>query len=128
MTPKRILVVDDAATVRMYHRSILEGAGYQVSEAINGIEALEKTLSAPTPFDLYLVDINMPKQDGYGFLRELRRQNIPQAPAIMISTEAQTADRRRAWESGANFYLTKPIKPEMLIGFVRLLLGEGGEV
>jgi two-component system chemotaxis response regulator CheY len=75
-----------------------------------------------------LVDINMPKQDGYGFLRELRRQNIPQAPAIMISTEAQTADRRRAWESGANFYLTKPIKPEILIGFVRLLLGEGGEV
>lgn len=127
MTPKRILVVDDAATVRMYHRSILEGAGYQVSEAINGIEALEKTLSAPAPFHLYLVDINMPKQDGYGFLRELRRQSIPQAPALMISTEAQAMDRRRAWESGANFYFTKPIKPETLIGFVRLLLGEGGE-
>jgi len=126
MTPKRILVVDDAATVRMYHRSILEGAGFEVAEAINGIEALEKTLAAPAPFDLYLVDINMPKQDGYGFLRDLRSQDIPQAPAVMISTEAQSQDRKRAWEAGANFYLTKPIKPDVLLTHCRLLLGQGG--
>ncbi len=126
MTSKRILVVDDAATVRMYHRSILEGAGYEVAEAINGIEALEKTLAAPVPFDLYLVDINMPKQDGYGFLRDLRSQDMPQAPAIMISTEAQAQDKQRAWEAGANFYLIKPIKPDVLLAYVRLLLGPGG--
>jgi two-component system chemotaxis response regulator CheY len=126
MTPKRILVVDDAATVRMYHRSILEGAGFEVAEAINGIEALEKTLAAPTPFDLYLVDINMPKQDGYGFLRELRSQDIDQAPAVMISTEAQAQDKQRAWEAGASFYLVKPIKPDVLLAHVRLLLGQGG--
>jgi two-component system chemotaxis response regulator CheY len=126
MRPKRILVVDDAATVRMYHRSILEGAGFEVTEAINGIEALEKTLASPAPFDLYLVDVNMPKQDGYGFLRELRSQDMPQAPAVMISTEAQAQDKRRAWEAGANFYLTKPIKPDALLAYVRLLLGQGG--
>jgi two-component system chemotaxis response regulator CheY len=124
MRPKRILVVDDAATVRMYHRSILEGAGFEVTEAINGIEAMEKTLTEP--FDLYLVDVNMPKQDGYGFLRELRSQDMPQAPAVMISTEAQAQDKRRAWEAGANFYLTKPIKPDALLAYVRLLLGQGG--
>ena len=81
---RRILIVDDAATVRMYHRNLLEAAGYAVEEAVNGIEALEKSLQAP--FDLYVVDINMPKLDGYGFLRELRSQDILQAPAIMVST------------------------------------------
>ncbi|MBN2232887.1 MAG: response regulator [Deltaproteobacteria bacterium] len=121
---KRVLVVDDAATVRMYHRQILEGAGFAVDEAINGIEGLEKALTAP--YDLYLVDINMPKQDGYDFLRDLRRREIPQAPAMMISTEAEPHDRRLAYEAGANFYLTKPIKPEELLSHCRLLLGLGG--
>jgi len=118
---KRVLVVDDAATVRLYHRSILEGAGFAVDEAINGVEALEKALA--TPFDLYLVDINMPKLDGYGFLRELRRQDIPQAPAVMISTEAQQKDQASAYAAGANFYLIKPIKPQDLLAAMRLLLG-----
>ena len=121
---KRILIVDDAATVRLYHREILERGGFAVEEAMNGIEALEKTLLAP--FDLYLVDINMPKLDGYGFLRELRSRELPQAPAIMISTEAQAEDERRAYVAGANLYLIKPVKPEQLLTQVRLLLGEVG--
>ncbi|MBK1720695.1 response regulator [Thiocystis violacea] len=119
---KRILIVDDAATVRLYHREILETADFMVDEAMNGIEALEKALQ--TGFDLFLVDINMPKLDGYGFLRELRGQDLPQAPAIMISTEAQTNDERRAYAAGANLYLIKPVKPERLLAQVRMLLGE----
>jgi two-component system chemotaxis response regulator CheY len=119
---KRLLIVDDAATVRLFHRIILEDAGYAVEEAINGIEALEKSLQQP--FDLYLVDINMPKMDGYGFLRELRGQPIAQAPAIMISTEAEAQDQRRAYQAGANVYLIKPSKPDQLLRQVRLLLGE----
>ncbi|MEY4194095.1 MAG: hypothetical protein RLZZ226_463 [Pseudomonadota bacterium] len=122
--PGRILVIDDAATVRMYHRQILEGAGFVVAEAINGIEAMEKALS--DRFDLYLVDVNMPKQDGYGFLRELRSRDIHQAPAIMISTESTGQDKQRAYEAGANFYLIKPIKPDELLSHCRLLLGPGG--
>jgi len=119
---KRILVVDDAATVRMYHRGILESAGFVVEEAYNGVEALEKALIEP--FDLYLVDINMPKLDGYGFLRELRARDMPQAPAIMISTEEASFDRTEAYRSGANGYLIKPIKPRQLLESVRLMLGE----
>jgi two-component system chemotaxis response regulator CheY len=119
---KRILIIDDAATVRMYHRNILQGAGYQTEEAINGIEALEKALE--NPFDLYLVDVNMPKLDGYGFLRELRNQDVPQAPAIMISTESGAGDKTRAYAAGANLYLVKPMKPEELLEPVALLLGE----
>jgi two-component system chemotaxis response regulator CheY len=119
---KRILIIDDAATVRMYHRSILQEAGYEVDEAINGMEALEKALQSQ--FDLYLVDVNMPKLDGYGFLRELRNQDMAQAPAIMISTEASGADRQRAYAAGANLYLVKPIQPEQLLAPIALLLGE----
>ncbi len=119
---KRILIIDDAATVRMYHRGILEAAGYEVEEAINGLEALEKILVSP--FDLYLVDVNMPKLDGYSFLRELRRQDIAQVPAIMVSTEASAEDRKRAYAAGANLYLVKPARPEHLVAPVALLLGE----
>jgi len=119
---KRILIVDDAATVRMYHREILEGAGYAVDEAFNGVEALEKSLQQP--FDLYIVDINMPTLDGYGFLRELRAQDILQAPAIMVSTEAETNDHAQAYAAGANVYLVKPVKPAQLLVHVKLLIGE----
>lgn len=119
---KRILIVDDAATVRMYHRSLLEAAGYAVDEAVNGIEAVEKSLRSP--FDLYVVDINMPKLDGYGFLRELRGQAIAQTPAIMVSTEAEDSDHSRAYAAGANAYLVKPVKPAQLLRHVKLLIGE----
>ena len=119
---KRILIIDDAATVRMYHRTILEDAGYNVSEAINGVEALEKALQQP--FDLYIVDINMPKLDGYGFLRQLRTEDMEQAPAIMVSTEQAEHDQIAAFRAGANCYIAKPVRPEQLLTHVRLLLGE----
>lgn len=119
---KQILIVDDAATVRMYHRAILEGAGYGVTEAVNGVEALERALDAA--FDLYIVDVNMPQMDGYAFLRALRGQAMPQAPAIMVSTEGEDGDRRQALAAGANLYLVKPARPEGLLRHVRLLLGE----
>jgi two-component system, chemotaxis family, chemotaxis protein CheY len=119
---KRVLIVDDAATVRMYYRNALEEMGVEVEEAVNGIEALEKVLLAP--FDLYIVDINMPKLDGYGFLRELRGRSIAQVPAIMVSTEASTSDQAQAFSAGANLYFTKPVKPDQLRTCVGLLLGE----
>ena len=122
---KRILIVDDAATVRMFHRGILESAGYAVEEALNGIEALEKALdAADAPFYLYLVDVNMPRLDGYGFLKELRGQQIPQQPAIMVSTEAAAGDEMSAYKAGANGYLIKPVQPSRLLTHVQLMLGE----
>ena len=120
---KHILVIDDAATVRLYHRNILETAGYSVDEAINGIEALEKALV--TSYDLYIVDVNMPKLDGYGFLKEFRHQeDVLQSPAIMVTTEAGNQDKILGYASGANLYMTKPTKPNQLLSYVRLLLGE----
>ena len=119
----RVLIVDDAATVRLYYRDTLEAGGFTVAEAVNGIEALEKALLHP--FDLYVVDVNMPRLDGYGFLRELRGRDLPQAPAIMITTEAELRDRDRAYAAGSNCYLAKPVKPGQLLDHVRQLLGGG---
>ena len=68
----------------------------------------------------------MPKLDGYGFLRELRRQDVPQVPAIMVSTQATAEDRKRAYASGANLYLIKPTRPEQLVAPIALLLGDMG--
>jgi len=118
---QRILIVDDAATVRMYYRSTLAALDVGVEEAVNGVEALEKLLQAP--FDLYIVDVNMPKLDGYGFLHELRSLDVPQVPVLMVSTEAQSGDQAKAFAAGANVYLCKPVKPEQLLLHVRFLLG-----
>lgn len=118
---KKILIVDDGATIRLFFRMILEEAGYAVEEAINGIEALEKALVSA--FDLLIVDVNMPKLDGYGFLREFRdHPQLLQVPAIMVSTEEAGVDQDLAFTAGANDYLIKPVKPELLLLHVRLLL------
>lgn len=125
MDKKRILVVDDARLIRSYYRTVLERAGYEVDEALNGLEALEKLLMAPA--DLLIVDINMPKMDGLTFLRTLRRGDRPQSqiPALMTSTEAKDSDKDDARAAGANFYLVKPITPEALVAHVGLMTGVG---
>ncbi|MEK8033890.1 response regulator [Ideonella sp. DXS29W] len=125
--PARILVVDDAATVRLYHRKLFGDAGWETDEAINGVEALEKVAAANAgrPFDLFVVDVNMPKLDGYGFVRELRRLAPDlQAPVMMVSTEAQLHDARAAQDAGANCYLVKPARPAELVLSAALLLAD----
>jgi len=87
-TAKRILVVDDASLVRRYYRSALETAGFEVAEALNGLEALELLLG--DRFDLVIVDVNMPQMDGVSFLQTLRAKSLPLSsiPVLMVSTEA----------------------------------------
>ena len=119
----RIMIVDDAATVRMYHRELVEALGHQVVEAENGIEALEKALGAT--WDLFLVDVNMPKMDGYRLVREMRAgEDLREVPVVMVSTEAGVRDKEQAWAAGANHYLVKPVRPEALQAVVRALAGE----
>ena len=73
--PKRILVVDDASLVRLYYRTALEAAGFEVTEALNGLEALEHLLGRH--FDLVIVDVNMPQMDGLSLLQALRAKSLP---------------------------------------------------
>jgi two-component system chemotaxis response regulator CheY len=126
-TPKRILIVDDAATVRMYHRKILGDAGWHTEDAINGVEALERVHGQEPDehYDLYVVDINMPRLDGYGFVRELRRLGAEhQAPVLMVSTEAKSQDAGAAFDAGANSYLIKPARPQELVLSAAVLIGD----
>ena len=120
---KRVLIVDDAALVRAYYRQALERAGYAVDEALNGLEGLEKVLMQP--FDLAIVDVNMPQMDGMTFIRTLRGKVLPMAamPILVTSTEGKEHDIAAARAAGANFYLTKPISQERLIEHVVLLCG-----
>jgi two-component system chemotaxis response regulator CheY len=120
---KRILIIDDASLVRRYYRDALERAGFEVAEALNGVEALEKLLAEPA--DLLIVDVNMPQMDGFTFLRSLRRQARPIAsiPALVISTEAEPHDRHAARSAGANFYLVKPVAQDALVQHVYIMCG-----
>ena len=121
--PPRVLVVDDGTLIRLYYRETLEAAGFEVAEAINGIEALEKVLSER--FDLVIVDINMPKMDGVSFLRALRGQegDAGALPTLVISSESGERDADAARAAGANFYLVKPVAAAELALHVAVLTG-----
>jgi two-component system chemotaxis response regulator CheY len=105
----RILVVDDSSLVRLYYRDVLEKSGFEVEQAINGVEAMEKVLARP--FDLAIVDVNMPRMDGFSFLRSLRgvTADVASLPVLVITTEAGQGDIGEARAAGANFYLVKPV-------------------
>jgi two-component system chemotaxis response regulator CheY len=119
----RILVIDDSSLVRLYCRDVLERAGFEVDQAINGIEAMERILTKT--FDLAIVDVNMPRMDGLSFIRALRAADptIASIPAIVITTEAGAEDRHDARLAGANFYLVKPVSEADLVRHARALTG-----
>jgi two-component system chemotaxis response regulator CheY len=122
-TGKRVLVVDDAGLVRRYYRASLETAGFEVAEALNGLEALERLLDSR--FDLVIVDVNMPQMDGVTFLQTLRAKSLPLSsiPALVISTESAPQRVVAARAAGANFYIVKPLRAESLVQYASLLCG-----
>jgi len=121
---KRVMVVDDAALVRLYYRDTLEHAGFHVDEALNGLEALEKLLAEPV--SLLIVDVNMPQMDGFTFVEAVRRQQMPLAstPALITSSEGGPQDFAAARAAGANFYLVKPVTREKLLQVTAMLCGK----
>ena len=123
----RILIVDDSSLVRLYYRNILERAGFEVEQAINGIEAIERVQAQA--FNLVVVDVNMPKMDGLSFLRALRRSapSVATLPALVITTESSQHDLDDARSAGANFYLVKPVSEADLLRHAAILTGRQNE-
>ena len=119
----RILAVDDSSLVRLYYRNALEGASFEVEQAINGIEAMEKVLVQT--FDLVIVDVNMPRMDGFSFVRALRLSSptVASLPTLVITTEAGEQDKEDARMAGANFYLVKPVSEADLLRHAVALAG-----
>jgi two-component system, chemotaxis family, chemotaxis protein CheY len=122
MSQRSILIVDDSHTVRLYYRRSLEISGFRVEEAQNGVEGLERALTST--YDLLLVDVNMPKMDGYEFVRTIRSApNHIATPVIMITSEQEAKDKRSAYRAGANLYVVKPVKAHELAELVGLVTG-----
>jgi two-component system chemotaxis response regulator CheY len=123
-TGKRVLVIDDAGLVRRYYRGALEAAGFEVAEALNGLEGLEQLLG--NRFDLVIVDVNMPQMDGLSFLQTLRGKSLPLSsiPVMVVSSESAPQRVVAARTAGANFYMVKPLRPETLVQYASLLSGE----
>ncbi len=114
-----ILVVDDDKNVRYVMRELLELENYTVFTAEDGEEALGIMLDYH--IDLAIVDIMMPKMDGYEFTRELRSFNT-ELPVLMVSAKQMPEDRKRGFLSGIDDYMSKPIDNEELLLHVKALL------
>lgn len=119
---QRILVVDDSASVRRTVRDALEQAGFVVLEAENGERGLR--VLEREPIDLLLVDVNMPIMDGYEVIRRTRAMSrYASMPIFVMTTEAGTKAVKEGKAAGANAWLLKPMKPDLLAKGVRSALG-----
>ncbi len=118
---KRVMTVDDSATVRQVLQMTLEGAGYDVVEAVDGEDALEK-LSGGESVDMLVTDLNMPRVDGIGLIEQVRQKPGNRfMPIIMLTTESQPEKKSAGKAAGASGWITKPFKPEQLLAVVRMV-------
>jgi CheY-like chemotaxis protein len=111
-----VMVVDDDEDIREIVKLSLEAAGYQVTTAVDGIEAWQRLTASALP-SLILVDLMMPRMDGEEFIKALRAS--PQASIPVIIMSGYTAATQKAEELRANGYLTKPVELDELVGIVR---------
>ena len=114
-----ILVVDDDRSTRLFMRALLEAERYSVSLAQNGVEALE-VMDRET-VDLVVLDIMMPKMDGYQFTETLRESNN-NLPILMVSAKQLPEDKRKGFLVGTDDYMTKPIDEEEMLLRIKALL------
>ncbi|MGV3723855.1 MAG: response regulator transcription factor [Actinomycetota bacterium] len=118
---KHILAVDDEINIRRLVEVNLIRAGYRVSKASDGVEALA-SIEAERP-DLVVLDVMMPHMDGFEVLKRLKMDPATaDLPVIMLTAKAQDADIFKGWSSGVDCYLTKPFNPTELLVFVRKTL------
>jgi two-component system chemotaxis response regulator CheY len=109
----RVLIVDDSRFVRGYLRGLLEEKGIECEEAADGQAGMDRLKSSP-PFDLALVDWNMPVMDGLEMLKKLRADGYAGIKVMMVTTEAENDYILRALDAGADEYLMKPFDDEAL--------------
>ena len=104
---KHILIVDDSKTVRNLVAFIMKKEGFKVTTAEDGLDGLEKLYSLES-IDLIISDVNMPRMDGFSFIKTVREQEAYRdVPIIVLSTEAQDKDIKTGLGLGANLYMVK---------------------
>ena len=119
------MVVDDSPSVRRVSSGLIKSVGWHALQARDGLEALETLQHATTKPDLLLLDIEMPRMDGYQLLTALRAQPVWRTlPIVMVTSRASAKHRQKAIELGATDYLVKPYQDDALISLIRRLVGE----
>ena len=121
--PKTILAVDDSASIRQMVSFTLKSAGYDVVEAVDGMDGLEKAKARA--INLVLTDQNMPRMDGISLVKALR--GLPQyrtTPILMLTTESGDAMKAQGKAAGATGWMVKPFNPQRLLEVVNKVLGQ----
>jgi DNA-binding response OmpR family regulator len=117
-----ILVADDEEDLRELVAYRLTRSGYEVVAAVDGQEAFQ--LARERPPDLMVLDVMMPRLDGYELTRRLRaEESLRSIPVILLTARSQDSDVSRGFEVGADDYLKKPFNPDELLARVRAVLG-----
>ena len=117
----RILAVDDSPSMRDMVRIALTDAGYDVTQATDGQEALDIARNAA--FDLVLSDVNMPRMNGIELIRALRAESAyKHTPILMLTTESSVERKREGKDAGATGWIVKPFDPEQLVATMQRVL------
>ena len=114
----KILVVDDEAKIRMIIKEYAEFEGYEVAEAADGMEAVDKAKS--DSFDIIIMDVMMPRLDGYSAVKEINKSK--KTPVIMLSARGEEYDKLFGFEIGVDDYVVKPFSPKELMARIKAVL------
>ena len=119
---KKILTVDDSASIRQMVSMTLSAAGYEVGEATDGMEGFQKATT--TPLHCIVTDLNMPVLNGLEFIRKFRAHPSSKGiPILLLTTETDEALKKQAKEAGAIGWIVKPFKPDQLLATIRKVAG-----
>ncbi len=115
---KTVLIVDDSASMRQLVSFALRDAGYNVVDAINGKDAMNKLNG--TKIEMVITDLNMPEMDGIEFIKQVRNNpGYKFTPIVMLTTESQESKKQEGKQAGASGWIVKPFTPEQLIDIVK---------
>ncbi len=118
---KTIMTVDDSASVRQMVSFTLKQAGYDVLEAVDGVDGLSKV--SENSVHMMITDLNMPNMNGIDLIRNVREKpGMKFIPIIMLTTESQPGMKQAGREAGATGWIVKPFKPEQLVAVVKKVL------
>ena len=118
----RILAIDDSRTIRTLLTMALEGAGFDVTTAVDGVDGVNKFKESHA--DLVITDVNMPNKDGFGVIEDIRANDINRSvPVLVLTTESGPALKERARKAGATGWIVKPFDDDSLVSVIRRLTG-----
>jgi two-component system chemotaxis response regulator CheY len=117
------MIVDDSKTIRNLLAFVMKSEGFKVTTAEDGLDGLEKLYSVEQ-VDLIVSDVNMPRMDGFTFIKTVREQEAYRdVPIVVLSTEGKEQDIQQGIQLGANLYMVKPAQPDKMMKNIRMLLG-----